>query len=97
MVQFRICVFLPQRAKGSRHRFSVIVNELKATNRPEYKACILGFVNYLISACADLDSRLLLRAELNGRLIILWIGGTNVFLTLNRYHLCPLTFFIPSL
>ena len=59
-----------QRTKGSRHRFSVIINELKVTDLPEYKACILGFVNYLISACADLDARLLLRAELNGRLVI---------------------------
>ena len=51
-----------------RHKFSVLLEELRAAETNEYRTVIVAFINCLIAGCDDLDSRSAIRDELLGEL-----------------------------
>jgi len=57
---------LQQKFKGTRHQFSVLVEELRAAETDEYRSVIIAFINCLLAGCHDLDKRLVIRDELLG-------------------------------
>lgn len=53
-----------------RHKFSVLLEELRAAETSEYRTVIVAFINCLIAGCDDLDSRSTIRDELLGDLLL---------------------------
>ena len=64
-----------------RHRFSVVIRELRAAELPTYQATLLAFVNCVILAYDELDDRVRIRNELLGK-------GTKT--KLNNQIICKL-------
>lgn len=63
-----------QNVKMQQYRFSVIMNELQATENASYTATVLSVINALIFGMDDLRQRDKLRKEFIGRLRILpWV------------------------
>ncbi len=60
-----VCVCV-QRIKGHGYRFSLLVQELRCSETEEYCACVLAFINCILSGAKDLTSRVKLRNELIG-------------------------------
>ena len=56
-----------------RHKFSVLLEELRAAETNEYRTVIVAFINCLIAGCDDLDSRSAIRDELLGELTELFM------------------------
>ncbi|XP_078720213.1 inverted formin-2-like [Lampetra fluviatilis] len=52
--------------KSQHYRFSLILNELKATDMAAYQATLLGVINALIIGASSLQARMLLRNEFIG-------------------------------
>ena len=57
-----------QRTKGLRYRFSLLIQELRSAETQEYTACVLAFVNCILSACEDFNKRIKYRNEFIGML-----------------------------
>ncbi|XP_064401123.1 inverted formin-2-like isoform X3 [Halichondria panicea] len=53
-----------KRIKGHGYRFSLLVQELRCSETEEYCACVLAFINCILSGAKDLTSRVKLRNEL---------------------------------
>ena len=49
-----------------RHKFSVLLEELRAAETSEYRTVIVAFINCLIAGCDDMDGRSTIRDELLG-------------------------------
>lgn len=65
-----------QNVKMQQYRFSVIMNELQATENASYTATVLSVINALIFGMDDLRQRDKLRKEFIGRFRILpWVRG----------------------
>ena len=58
-----VCV---QRIKGHGYRFSLLIQELRSCETEEYCACVLAFINCILSGAKDLTGRVKLRNELIG-------------------------------
>lgn len=70
------CFF--QNVKMQQYRFSVIMNELQATENASYTATVLSVINALIFGTDDLRQRDKLRKEFIGRFRILpWVRCRN--------------------
>ena len=63
---------LPQRTKGQRYRFSLLIQELQTAETDEYAACVLAFINCLLAGCNDLSRRVKMRNELIGMFLHLF-------------------------
>lgn len=59
-------IYLLQQFKGMRHKFSVLLEELRAAETNEYRTTIVAFINCLIAGCDDLEKRSAIRDELLG-------------------------------
>ncbi len=55
-----------KRSKGHRYRFSLLIQELRSSETEEYCACVLAFINCILSGASDLTQRVKLRNELIG-------------------------------
>ena len=55
-----------QRIKGHGYRFSLLIQELRSCETEEYCACVLAFINCILSGAKDLTGRVKLRNELIG-------------------------------
>lgn len=62
----------PQGVKTQQYRFSVIMNELQATDNVPYMVTVLSVINALIFGTDDLRQRDKMRKEFIGRLDI-WV------------------------
>lgn len=60
--------FISQQAKSQRYRFSVAMNELRATENAPYQTAILSFVNAAVLSTDSLHDRIQLRNEFIGGL-----------------------------
>lgn len=70
-----------QNVKMQQYRFSVIMNELQATENASYTATVLSVINALIFGVDNLRQRDKLRKEFIGRFPILpWVGCRRVSL-----------------
>ena len=65
----------PQRTKGQRYRFSLLLQEIRNAETHEYAAVILAFINCIIAGSPDLSQRVALRNE--------FIGNFTYFLQKN--------------
>ena len=52
-----------------RHKFSVLLEELRAAETSEYRTVIVAFINCLIAGCDDIDCRSAIRDELLGEFL----------------------------
>ncbi|XP_065896679.1 inverted formin-2-like isoform X3 [Dysidea avara] len=52
--------------KGTRHQFSVLVEDLRAAETDNYRTVLIAFINCLIAGCDDEDRRSMVRDELLG-------------------------------
>lgn len=67
-----------QNVKMQQYRFSVIMNELQATENASYTATVLSVINALIFGIDDLRQRDKLRKEFIGRFRVLpWVRCRN--------------------
>lgn len=64
--------------KMQQYRFSVIMNELQATENPSYMATVLSVINALIFGIDDLRQRDKLRNEFIGGFPRFWRGGSSL-------------------
>lgn len=65
---------LPQGVKTQQYRFSVIMNELQATDNVPYMVTLLSVINALIFGSEDLRQRDKMRKEFIGMLLLLLLS-----------------------
>lgn len=58
--------YTTQHSTGLRYRFSLLIQELRGAETHEYAACVLAFINCIISGSDDITRRVKLRNELIG-------------------------------
>lgn len=74
-----------QHNTGLRYRFSLLTQELRGAETYEYAACVLAFINCIISGSDDISKRVKLRNELIG--MIMCIFPKIILLTYLFIHL----------
>ena len=59
-------MYIMQRSKSQRYRFSLLTQELRESETQEYSACVLAFINCILAGNTDFSKRMKLRNEFIG-------------------------------